>query len=1200
MKENLAVQIWQKNKKILSYGEIDHLLQILQQQKPQFKKISYIGQEHNWKCGEENEELTTKGVIILLRVYDENENIYKSLKVFFIDHFQCSLFVEEIFHLFQSAKSLIRKDLILQIYDVYYLKFNDKCNIYFIIEQEDVQSNLYEIHHIYQQNEKQINEVMQKAINYCQECTSIKLKLSTKKLSFPQQFLKYFYFSNLKNGDLKIKLNVLANEIFINPNQELQNSNDSQSSSSISQSPYKIEDISNQLSKLLINLNNLVAIKSEDLIETIKSYGDTLLKFHDLQLFEIICQHPKYDNFELIEYEEEFIILAAKIQGQSYYLKLEKFSNLKEAEKQLGEYHQYYDVLNNMLVPIENVEIIMLENSFVYLLVEEKILPYQTQIQKQKSQVQNEFSILKYSSKKEGEKNDKLTYYHTLEFIVQNTSDAKIDQLRILQVIVQLIRFINKMHKNQIYHGKINASNAIVFIPIQFSQKLPSIYFQNPLFMRQKNKCQNYIKDFENDKDDVSLIIFSLIHSIYSSVIDIKALQQFKREMYSYFDQLHVSQVIQQECQMQNENSQIFFYIQKLEDLFGVFEQIYKYSLDDKHVKLNKKWMISVNKYNDSKKQQFGYHVYNGNYEEEEGNQFEQDEFYSDSNSDSSYGIFKSKYDQCNSPNVFELNIEKIKYDFESHIDSRGIDKIQSMSKNNNLKSLSLKGYKFQNVFSIFYCIYKDQQDQNSRVHLENLLKSCNKLKKLKLEITMDESDLFDMSGVKNMKELEFIRLKFWSFLNYSLRNQEKGLEPMKQQFYSFLEIFQLIRNIKVIDIHPFGILISSFQHLGFEWYFEKQRMVYDYISEQLHKDLDGKKQISFDSKLFENINIDFYLNDKRVQQLIRNRSEEVNDLNRVINNFYLAYQNQQQEIVQQSKQKLIQKLLAFLNENKFYSCIAFRMIENEKQLLVLEFQNIFDINIGNLQVYLQFNGQIDDLVINSYKCKSQERFKCFQINKTQIFKVELIHRWVQCEYETNIKEELFNSKMFQINATISVQDNNQAQKVIDEAQKQKQNSDKILQMQKNNSDWQSIYTNLSNPQQSCQKNQYISTQSCRHLDLMLYQIAIYQNQVNLQKLTIYFDYCDTVFQNLSKSNDFFKFSYYSKSSLLELNIKFYFFEDKQQIKPSFLRNFRRHVEEAKSLVKIIIDANQNKSSIIKRQLCKLKRVVCVNYFKKK
>ncbi|KAL4499817.1 hypothetical protein ABPG72_015166 [Tetrahymena utriculariae] len=1204
MYEDLAIQIWQKNKKILSYGEIDHLLQILQKQKPQFKKISFFGQEHKWNSGEDSDELTPQGVIILLRVYDEKENINKSLKIFFIDHFYCSLFVEEIFHLFQRANSLIRKDLILQIFDVYHLKFNDKCNIYFVIEQEDVYSNLNELYQLYKQNEKQINEIMQTAINYCQECTTIKLKLQSKKLSFPQQFLKYFYFSNTQNGDLKIKLNVLANEIFTNPNEEQEYLYDSYSSSSASQSQYKIEDISNQLSKLLINLKKLEVIKSEDLIQTIKSQSYSLLKHHDLQLFEIICQHPKYDDFELIEYDEEFVILAAKIQGQRFYLKFEKFSCLKEAEQQLNEYHVYYDALNNMLMPIENIEIIMLENNFVYLIVEEKIIPYQSQIQKQKQkhQAQNEFNIFKSNSKKEEEKNDKITYYNTLEFIVQNQSDAKIDQLRILQIIVQLIRFIYRLHKNQIYHGKISASNIIVFIPIQFNQKNPDIYFQNPLFLRQKAKQKANIKDFENDKDDISLIIFSLIHSIYSSVIDVKALKQFKVAMYSYFDQLHMSQDSQQECQMQNENSQIFFYIKKLEDLFGVFEQIYKFQLDDKHVKLNKKWMISVNKFNDAKRQ-FGYYVFYNNYEQDEANQFEQDEFYSDSSSDSSYGIFKSKYDQCNSPHVFELNIEKIKYDFESHIDSRGIDKIQSMSKNNNLKSLSLKGYKFQNVYSIFHCIYKDQQDQNSRVHLENLLKNCSKLKKLKLEVTMDECDLFDLSGIKNMKELEFIRLKFWSFLNYSLRNQEKGTEPMKQQFCDFLEIFQVIRNIKVIDIHPFGILISSFQHIDFDWFFEKQKLVYDYVSGQLIKEPDENKQIKYDSISVENFNTDFYLNDRRVQQLIRNKDEEVNDLNRVVNNFYLAFQNQEQEIVGLSKQKLIQKLSVFLNENKYFSCTAFRMLENDKQLLVLEFQNIFDISIGNFQVYLQFNGQTD-LAISSFKCKSQERFKCCQHNQFQIFKVDLIHRWVQCEYETNIKEELFNSSLFQVMKTVLVSEKTQLEKVQDEVQKQNQNFEKTEQIAENKFDQQFQNKNLENKQlkqlQIFQKNQYVSAQSCRHLDSMLYQIAIYQNQLNLQKLTIYFDYCDTIFKNLTTSNDFFKFSYYNQNSLLELNIKIYFFEEIKQIKPVFLNNFRRHIEEAKSLVKIAIDANQLKARIIKRHLCKLKRLVCVGYFKAK
>lgn len=88
-----------------------------------------------------------------------------------------------------------------------------------------------------------------------------------------------------------------------------------------------------------------------------------------------------------------------------------------------------------------------------------------------------------------------------------------------------------------------------------------------------------------------------------------------------------------------------------------------------------------------------GYY-YEDDDDEEDENEFI-DNFYSDSSSESYYGQFKSKYDQCLQCGVFELGLEKIKYDFENHIDSGSCSIIKSMSKNSQIKSLYIKGFKF-------------------------------------------------------------------------------------------------------------------------------------------------------------------------------------------------------------------------------------------------------------------------------------------------------------------------------------------------------------------------------------------------------------------------------------------------------------------------------------------------------------------------
>lgn len=57
--------------------------------------------------------------------------------------------------------------------------------------------------------------------------------------------------------------------------------------------------------------------------------------------------------------------------------------------------------------------------------------------------------------------------------------------------------------------------------------------------MRIKHEERSYQIGVEKDVEEIEYIIYSLLNSIYSNVIDIKSLKQFKKEISKFFDDLN-------------------------------------------------------------------------------------------------------------------------------------------------------------------------------------------------------------------------------------------------------------------------------------------------------------------------------------------------------------------------------------------------------------------------------------------------------------------------------------------------------------------------------------------------------------------------------------------------------------------------------------------------------------------------------------
>ncbi|KAL4469161.1 hypothetical protein ABPG72_011509 [Tetrahymena utriculariae] len=163
------------------------------------------------------------------------------------------------------------------------------------------------------------------------------------------------------------------------------------------------QDLVNQL--LDFNERVLIKIEKENLITKIKEFYADILNYHQEEIFFLIQQHPKYDDFEVLSYDSEQFKLKCKKDNDLRILLFKKFSCFQKIQEEEKLINQQSSIINNLIV----TEII-LQEKHSYLLVEYKYFQPSKQIY----------------------------FYPTIEDLFKSLVNDRMSKLYILELLIQL------------------------------------------------------------------------------------------------------------------------------------------------------------------------------------------------------------------------------------------------------------------------------------------------------------------------------------------------------------------------------------------------------------------------------------------------------------------------------------------------------------------------------------------------------------------------------------------------------------------------------------------------------------------------------------------------------------------------------------------------------------------------------------------
>ncbi|KAL4502030.1 hypothetical protein ABPG73_020167 [Tetrahymena malaccensis] len=1054
-------------------------------------------------------------------------------------------------------KTLIRTDLILQVYGTYILSGNNNCKTYYVIEYENYENSLSKLYNHNRPNTlpENLKQIMENTLNYCSDRQSIQEKTRIKTMNFPQDYLKYFFMVKMDEDQCKIKINILSPEIFqsnIETGEQIIMKNvKSQTSSKKkiekSERNKQVNELNSKLGRLLLDVQVLNSIRSEDLVATLRKNFNQIIQCHGIQLFEIIAQHPKYRSFELEEYSPDFFILSTQINNNYYNLKCEKFQSLKEVEDTIKLYEQFFQNNNNMLIPINSYEPLIVEEGY-YLLIEELVMPNSNKFKKNKQLQQKVNST-----------------FITISQICDKKSHSKQEKLRILQIIVQLFRFSKHLYSNNFYHGDIDFQNILVNYSNTYSAEPPTLYFSNPLFLRNKESKINKRKN-SNDFESLDDVIFLLlVDQKLDSIIDQAAIQQLSRTQEIFFKDLINSRLEvnnNQNSMMQYEENGINFYINRLTDLFKLFEEIYQKQMSDKYIRINKKWLITLSKYqitqscqnclhnnpfgfHNHDEQDDGYHEddlfddYEGQFDEDEnqddgdeddyGQDFwefvDEDEIDSDMEEGQGYhGIYY--LDQCVIPQMFKLKVDKIVYNFKQRKDFTIVEILKQIANNNNLISINFKSFST--------CSIKNNENikQHTNDYLNNILKNCKDLQTVKLDIVQEDIKVFDVKLLYNLHDLQKIKIKVFLQLNSNIfKNENHFLENIN--FYkNLLELFKANKQFKSINIYPYTYFICALPQNNINWYFQSMNKLLNQVHQNINNQQYNNSNPNKRKKAIKQLHSFSQFTQINSQELVqRVQSNSNDDIEESIDAFFRQNNIRNTHNRKIAKQNLISQVNAILYK---YNFLAFQTIKDEekKDQLILKFSSLLDQQIGSLLIKFTYDEQLGFMVA-SEECNDYNRYKCYQFRfLIPEFNIRMIERWILCDYDRKIKQHMFGEDYIPL---------------------------------------------------------------CRHSDTLQFQKFTYLGQKDLQKLTLYMEFCETYNKMLSQNKDFFGLSKIPSQKLIEIKLSLRIF-DYRNVSQCY-KNIKYQLQNARYLSKVQVVLSENFIDInIRKQLMKLKRLVSIDF----
>ncbi|KAL4506316.1 hypothetical protein ABPG73_017050 [Tetrahymena malaccensis] len=412
--------------KIAQQYRDDFIRCFLKVHKPHFDFQKFENQEtnynygfdiyHNSDCDEYQDQINDNydkfiinNRITRIKVYD---NLLKKQKMLIMfenlneDELKYQQKLKRYINIFNKFPS---NNIILNLYDSYQIEFF----YIFEIESYDLTSKDLEIKYQIPQND--LNNLIRKKLSNFQSILGLKKRQKKQK-----ELLWYINFINESQISIKFNLFDFQNQL-LQLNSQSDNIDDNlspseenftqgsqlliQQQNNFNQDEKEKENIEQVRKNMLQKISDCFklefqAIKKQDFLEQIQQKYSNMLKFHSLEIFKVIQQHPQYDNFEIYSSSQQDFSLKLKKRHTKISLVGIKFTSIQEAQQMEDQYKRLLQLSGQFKSNLISTEIL------VYLQYNYLLLEYE-RMEKQINQTDFVSFLNKNNKMKEHEYSDK-------------------------------------------------------------------------------------------------------------------------------------------------------------------------------------------------------------------------------------------------------------------------------------------------------------------------------------------------------------------------------------------------------------------------------------------------------------------------------------------------------------------------------------------------------------------------------------------------------------------------------------------------------------------------------------------------------------------------------------------------------------------------------------------------------------------------
>ncbi|KAL4505059.1 hypothetical protein ABPG73_021906 [Tetrahymena malaccensis] len=316
---------------------------------------------------QERDYITKKNKMRYVKIFDKVQALKKLLVIF-----QSNLVFDYEISIFNDVlKSFVRDDLILNLYDSYFL---DSESIFYVFEIEcydltsEILSDKYNI------SKSQIEQISQKQLNYIFKLLGIK---DQNNLTVPATYV------NLQNSSqIQIKLNLfdffeqikcLAEKMSYQ-NRELLYDKVQQEQEKQEKKILPEIQIEDNLTKILNEKlsdyveNALQQLSKEKCLEKIQSMDTKNNESQLAFIYEIISQHPLYNNFGILSIKDNQFELRLNKADKGILLVGIKFDTVKKAQTVENEYKKFHKLSGKLKSNLIETYVLELGNCALLLL----------------------------------------------------------------------------------------------------------------------------------------------------------------------------------------------------------------------------------------------------------------------------------------------------------------------------------------------------------------------------------------------------------------------------------------------------------------------------------------------------------------------------------------------------------------------------------------------------------------------------------------------------------------------------------------------------------------------------------------------------------------------------------------------------------------------------------------------------------------